>query len=70
MLTKHLRLAPRLRIPEAIPLLPHMPSWCKQGQIYLTSFIEIIQAVQNLKCHESYGEQAEFINLFLLLSVM
>lgn len=35
VLSSHLHLAPRLRMCGAEPLIPFMPSWRKQGQLYL-----------------------------------
>jgi len=33
-LTTHVHLVPRLRMSGAIPLLPHIPSWCGQRRVY------------------------------------
>jgi len=36
-LTAHCHLVLRLRMIVAIPLLPHMPTWCAQGQLTVYS---------------------------------
>lgn len=35
-LMTHLHFVSKLSMNKAIPPLPHMPSWCAQGQFYLT----------------------------------
>jgi hypothetical protein len=38
----HLHLTPRLRMNRDMPLLPHMPSWCVKGQLYLYHSMSIL----------------------------
>jgi len=56
----HLHLMPRLEVRGTIPPLPHMPSWCAQGQLhlYILSVVALIctstaQISWNRKCKEA-----------------
>ena len=71
MLTTHLHQAPKLKMSEAIPLLPHTHSWCGQGQIYrlqpltcvlfrfsyfINPFISVLRKIFGSKRGEVTGE--------------
>ena len=76
MLTLHLHLALRLRMSGAIPLLPSIPSWHGQGQLYLyyhaafkcyffSNYLSIIDTGEHLSGKQSGGSSHKTIDLEL-----
>ena len=41
--TTHCHLALRLRMSGSIPLLPHMPSWCGQGNFTICNTHSVVE---------------------------
>jgi len=75
MLTFHLHLALRLRVSGAIPLLPSIPLWHGQGQLYLyyhvalsvvfSNYLPIIDTGEHLSGRQSGRSSHKTVDLVL-----
>ena len=73
-----LLLVPRIRMSGAIPMFPHMPSWCAQGQLYLYLYFYFYLCLKRTyhlgkicgKCRDIWDMYASVINSLFTVHVV